>query len=382
MSTFYTSGFVAAVLAAWFTMAAWGQVGSGLPSNPLPPPRPPKTEPARPDVPPRADDPVVDKVLRGEEINRQLKEAREGDPNTTKEAIEDSKARIIAQQKADEAKARAERIKAGTETARDRAIDAKVRATVENQSAPTSPPERAVFRPAGVRPADIGIWFDRADRSHLVVTDVATSGAISKLGLREGDRILTVAGHRVTAPLDFMEYLFAEDLRDQQVELVVARSGREYQVNVTPNALIDDYHHVDVDPFENFGVVLDDRYDDRYVVWRVLPQSPAYYAGLRAGDTFVTFGGDKIVSRSAFVNTLSGLPAGEVAVQVRRGDRLRDFRVDVPAYVARTPRRVYDLRTDTGARATVVEPVETPALPGVTPLSPPTEAIPKRIPRP
>src|SRR4029450_1999448 len=96
--------------------------------------------------------------------------------------------------------------------------------------------------------------------------------------------------------------------------------------------------YVDNDPVEHFGVVLDDRYDDRVVAWKVIPQSPAYYAGIRAGDVFTTFRGQPVTTRNDFVKGFTNLNQGNVPVQVRRGERTRDYTVDVPRYQARTER--------------------------------------------
>jgi C-terminal processing protease CtpA/Prc len=198
---------------------------------------------------------------------------------------------------------------------------------------------RSTFRSSDVRAPDIGLWFDRNDRNGLVISDISSKGAISRLGFHEGDRIVSVNGYRVNRETDFLNYLFANDVRDQRVKVIVDRNGGEEVVWVEPTTLIEDYNYVENDPLENFGVVLDDRYDDRIVVWKVIPQSPAYYAGLRAGDVFTTFHGRPVTTRQDFVRIIGDLREGEVPVQVRRGERVRDFAVDVPRFEARSERR-------------------------------------------
>jgi len=198
---------------------------------------------------------------------------------------------------------------------------------------------RSTFRSSDVRAPDIGLWFDRSDRNGLVISDISSKGAISRLGFHEGDRIVSVNGYRVNRETDFLNYLFANDVREQRVKVIVERDGREEVVWVEPTMLVEDYQYVDNDPLENFGVVLDDRYDDRIVIWKVIPQSPAYYAGLRAGDVFTTFHGRPVTTRQDFVRIIGDLREGEVPVQVRRGERVRDFAVDVPRFEARSERR-------------------------------------------
>jgi len=198
---------------------------------------------------------------------------------------------------------------------------------------------QSTFRASDIRSADIGLWFDRSARDGLVISDIASQGAIAKLGFREGDRIVSVNGQRVSRDNDFIQYLFADNVRNDRVKVVVLRDNQEEVVYVQPNVLVDEYSNVQSDPLEEFGVVVDDRYDDRIVVWKVIPRSPAYYAGIRAGDVLVTFRGQPLASRQDFVRVVTNLDEGSVPVQVRRGDRTRDYAVDVPRMDNRAERR-------------------------------------------
>jgi len=165
-----------------------------------------------------------------------------------------------------------------------------------------------------------------------VISDLSTRGAIAKFGFREGDRIVSINDHRVNREADFLNYLFADNARNDRVKVVVLRDNAEEVVYVQPNVLVDEYSAVESDPLERYGIVLDDRYDDRIVVWKVTPRSPAYYAGIRAGDTLVTFRGQPLTTRDEFVRVATSFDEGNVPLQVRRGDRTRDYAVDVPAY--------------------------------------------------
>src|SRR5262245_60254798 len=66
------------------------------------------------------------------------------------------------------------------------------------------------FRAEFVRGPDIGIWFARNTDRGLVVMDVASTGAISKAGFLEGDRILAVNDQKVATEREFIRSLFAE----------------------------------------------------------------------------------------------------------------------------------------------------------------------------
>jgi C-terminal processing protease CtpA/Prc len=198
---------------------------------------------------------------------------------------------------------------------------------------------RADFRVEGTRAADFGIWFNRGGNDGLVIADVATRGAVAKLGFREGDRIVSVNGQRITAEADFVRYLLADDVRNDRVKVIIIRDGREEVVMVEPAVIIDEIAYVENDPLENFGIIVDDRYTDRIVVWRVVPRSPAFYAGIRAGDVLVSLGDQRLTGVRNLVQRLTDIDAGNVQVQINRGQATRTIDVDLPRFVARTERR-------------------------------------------
>jgi S1-C subfamily serine protease len=162
----------------------------------------------------------------------------------------------------------------------------------------------------------------------LVISDVATTGAIARVGFREGDTIVSVNGTRVSSEADFVRYVFADDVRNTRVRVVVLRGGREEVVFVEPAVLIEEMYVEHHDPLEEFGLVLDDRYTDRIVVWKVLPRTPAFYAGFRSGDVITTFSGRRIASPREFVQVVERTDPGLVAVEVNRGQRPRALEVD------------------------------------------------------
>jgi hypothetical protein len=210
------------------------------------------------------------------------------------------------------------------EAARDtrQAVRADARADIEN-----------------LRAADLGLWFNTrgAAADGLVISDISTDGAIAQVGFREGDRIISVNDQRVASEADFLRFLRAEDLRDQRVKVVVFRGGREQVVYVQPSLIYGEA--VAFDPLWQYGLVIDERYNDRIVVARVYPRTPAYYAGLRTGDVIVSLGGQRIANVAALTDAFR-TSAGPVALQVSRGNRTRDIQLEADSNVeVRTTRR-------------------------------------------
>jgi len=210
--------------------------------------------------------------------------------------------------------------------------------TLQNRTAiqrPLTLRERVAARQV-LRGPDIGLWFGRPVRGGgLVINDIATTGPIARLGFLEGDRIVSVNGQPVLSEPDFTRYLLSGE--KNPIQVVVARDGRNQSIVVDPRLFYQESLAPTVEPMEQFGVVLDDRFDDRIVIWRVLPDSPAFYAGFRPGDVITTASGQSFTTRTQFERALAAMPAGEMALQVRRGDRVRDLTVDVPTFQRAVP---------------------------------------------
>ena len=206
-----------------------------------------------------------------------------------------------------------------------------------------------------LRGADLGLWFSRSGADGLVISDVAPAGTVAQYGFLEGDRIVSVNGLRVTDEPEFIQYLFAEDVVNDRVPVVVTRGGRRRIVYVEPSTLLASLERTTFDPLARFGVVLDDRYYDRIVVWRVLPRTPAFYAGLRRGDVITSFDGQSVVDAGDFVRLIQSAEPAEISLQISRNQQLRDLEVDLTEFeiveTAPLPEPALDVRVRTDIRS-------------------------------
>jgi S1-C subfamily serine protease len=134
----------------------------------------------------------------------------------------------------------------------------------------------------------------------------------------------------VTRETDFLKLLFATKARDGRVDILLVRKNKEMVVPVEPALLREHYMTVRHDPLERLGLVVDDRYDDRVMVWKVIPRSPAFYAGIRQGDVITRWGDQRIMERKAFTELVPSIQPGMVALEVNRGSRVRPLRLQVP----------------------------------------------------
>jgi membrane-associated protease RseP (regulator of RpoE activity) len=151
---------------------------------------------------------------------------------------------------------------------------------------------------------------------------------------------------RVDSDRDFLTTLFDPRWRDQRVSVIIYRHGRPWTVYMHPSQLVTEYTTVAAgDPLEDYGLILDDRYDDYVVVWRVTPRSPAYYAGLRPGDVITTFDGRRLSGRDDFVRWMSQGNLDNVALDINRNRQLRRIDFDLSRAGVRTGART-SLRPD------------------------------------
>jgi len=138
------------------------------------------------------------------------------------------------------------------------------------------------------------------------------------------------------------------------------------------------------DPLWQYGLVLDDRVKDRLVIQRVYPRTPAYYAGLRAGDTVVGIRGQRIAAVADLVRALTQ-NADRLALQVNRGNQTREMDLETHSSFGGDTQTTLKPKIEEGRTAPADQPPRldgppprpaTPATPPRSPAPPATPAIP------
>jgi PDZ domain-containing protein len=217
---------------------------------------------------------------------------------------------------------------------RERTDSARSRGSFRESSRSSARSETRI-RTENLRSADLGFWFGRSTGEGLVISDIATTGPMASLiadfGFRAGDQIVSVDGYRITREADFVRYLLADEVLHERVPVVVMRGGERMTLHVEPIRLVEQVQTVHVDPLEQFGVILDDRSADRVLVWRVVPRSPAFYAGIQPGDVITTFHGQRVTSPDAFAQFVERSEPGMISVEVNRNQRVRQLDLEMPA---------------------------------------------------
>jgi hypothetical protein len=170
--------------------------------------------------------------------------------------------------------------------------------------------------------------------------------------------------------------LVSPEIQNRRVQVIVWRNDQRVPIWIEPWVLIqsDSAAYAQADPLEPLGIVLDDRYQSP-VVWKVVAQSAAYYAGIRAGDVIVAWNRQYVSDHQDLINLAQQTQANEFPVQISRNRQLRTVMLELdgqtrtalrPMYdQAVQPGTYYEQRTYTQPGATYVQPGPTYVQPGM-----------------
>jgi regulator of sigma E protease len=161
--------------------------------------------------------------------------------------------------------------------------------------------------------AEVPIYQDQPP----VVGAVTPGSPAERAGIQRGDRILTVAGDDVDTWDDL--FIAVGTRPDRDVSLTVVRDGQTRSVNVRT---------VSETRFEigNIGVLP----DINPIVASVIGGTPAERAGLKAGDVVLAVNGERMVTRTQFIEAISRNPEREIEMTIVRGEQ--ELRVSATPY--------------------------------------------------
>jgi regulator of sigma E protease len=152
--------------------------------------------------------------------------------------------------------------------------------------------------------AEVPIYQDQPP----VVGAVTPGSPAERAGIQRGDRILTVAGDQVDTWDDL--FLAVGTRPDRDVALTVMRDGQTRTVSLRT---------VSETRFEigNIGVLP----DINPIVASVIPGEPAERAGLMAGDAVIAVDGERMVTRTQFIEAISRNGGKEIELTIERGEQ-------------------------------------------------------------
>ena len=152
--------------------------------------------------------------------------------------------------------------------------------------------------------AEVPIYQDQPP----VVGAVSPDSPAERAGIQRGDRILTVAGDEVETWDDL--FLAVGTRPDRDVALTLLRNGQTQSVSVRT---------VSETRFEigNIGVLP----DINPIVASVIAGEPAERAGLKAGDVVTAVNGERMVTRTQFIDAISRNGGKEIDLTIEREEQ-------------------------------------------------------------
>ncbi|MCE9555882.1 MAG: PDZ domain-containing protein [Planctomycetes bacterium] len=163
----------------------------------------------------------------------------------------------------------------------------------------------------------LGINFGRLTQQGLAIAGVAAESLLSKAGLREGDHVKSVNGQPVKSAEDFDRNLYKGDPAED-VKVTIFRDGKEEVLPLSPETL---YVNPGANDLSYFGVTLDAKYPARLIIVKVLPNTPASEAGLRAGDEITSWNGKRVANSRDFVRIVQKREPGVVNFEYLRDSK-------------------------------------------------------------
>jgi regulator of sigma E protease len=131
----------------------------------------------------------------------------------------------------------------------------------------------------------------------LMVNSVVGNSSAEEAGIEPGDIILRVDGQPVHTQGDMQNIVNSVE-EGSEVTLVLLRNGQEIPTTVKPK----------FDPAQERQII------GALLCWNLVSQvdqgSPAYQAGIRAGDTISSINGQQIYSAESMSNALESVPEG------------------------------------------------------------------------
>jgi len=191
--------------------------------------------------------------------------------------------------------------------------------------------------------------------SGALVTHVESDSPAERAGMKRGDIVLAIDGHRIERDRSFFEAL-KTSLVGQKIALQLWREGEILSVDVIGTDLPDRIVHDLVAQF--LGMKLARAIGGGYVIHEIQADYPARFFGIQSGDTILGINGRPLKSpadlRRAMVDLRGDYAStharNRVLLDIRRGEARRHF--SLPSYEAfqEARRQLSDARLESRSR--------------------------------
>tara|TARA_B110000438_G_scaffold280587_1_gene305990 strand:- start:109 stop:990 length:882 start_codon:yes stop_codon:yes gene_type:complete len=130
-------------------------------------------------------------------------------------------------------------------------------------------------------------------------------------GFQDGDKILEVNGESLEDVRDINKYLFLRDISEVRVE---------HYNGIKENIIVPE--NIGTVMFENGAIRAFSPLRDPVLLDSIVPNSPAYNAGLLKGDRIVKVNGIDVVRRKEFTDIVEANVSPNIEVEIERGNEM------------------------------------------------------------
>lgn len=163
------------------------------------------------------------------------------------------------------------------------------------------------------------------------VNEVKANTPAYEAGLQAGDKFLNINGDKVFSADDVAVAISMA--KEQPVDIVLERNGEVKETTITPKENNEKKYAIGISFAKKNGELLPE-------VGDVQKDTPAYEAGLKSGDKFLSINGDKMISAEDISIAIGMSKGNSVNIVLERDGENKEFTI--------TPKESTEKRYDTG----------------------------------
>ena len=155
------------------------------------------------------------------------------------------------------------------------------------------------------------VWGKTVYTNENLPNGFEVAEAIKPYGFKDGDKILEVNGEAIENVLDINKFLFVRDVSEVRVE---------HYNGIKENIIVPE--NIGTVMFENGAIRAFSPLRDPVLLDSIVPNSPAYNAGLLKGDRIVKVNGSDVVRWKEFTDIVEANVSPNIEVEIERGNEM------------------------------------------------------------
>ena len=153
------------------------------------------------------------------------------------------------------------------------------------------------------------VWGKTVVTNENLPNGFEVAETIKTYGFKDGDKILQVNGEALEDVRDINKFLFLRDVNEVKVEHL---NGKQENISVPEN--------IGTIMFENGAIRAFNPYWLPAILDSIVPNSPAYNAGLLKGDRIVKVNGNDVVKWKEFTEQVKANTSQNIDIDIKRGN--------------------------------------------------------------